>query len=205
MPHPNRPPAARMSSDPESIRFTPARTAAQFSQMLQLQRDNLSSTLSADVQAREGFVFVEHTLPLLQAMAAQLPQVVALHGERVVGYSLAMNEAMKADIPSLAPMFDELRRCEYRGRPLADWPFMAGGQVCVDRAYRGRGLIGQLYRATRDHLPPGYRLCVTEVATRNEVSLRAHARIGFETVSSYHDGREHWQVVVWNMAESLTR
>jgi hypothetical protein len=35
-----------------------------------------------------------------------------------------------------------------------------------------------------------YDLCVTEIATRNRVSVRAHARVGFETLSTYRDPHE---------------
>ena len=89
-----------------------------------------------------------------------------------------------AELPSLAPMFEQFARCVYRGRPLTEVPFFVGGQVCVDRAYRGRGLIGRLYDHVRRMAPPEYELCVTEIAVRNQVSLRAHRRLGFEPIAS---------------------
>jgi GNAT superfamily N-acetyltransferase len=170
-----------------------------FEQILQLQKRNLCSALSEEQQAQQGFVFAEHTMELLKMMAAQLPQVIAVSHGNVVGYNLAMPVAMKTALPSLVPMFTEFERSHYKGRPLATYHFMVGGQVCVAKDFRGHGLLSRLYHETRNRLPSGYQLCVTEVAARNRVSLQAHQKMGFEVVSTYHDGKELWKVVVWDL------
>lgn len=187
------------------ILFEVASTDRQFEQILQLQRQNLFTAISEEQQAQEGFVFAEHDLPLLKRMAAQLPQVIAVSDDRVVGYNLAMSVSMKNEIPSLVPMFAAFERSEYRGRPLPTYQFMVGGQVCVDRDFRRQGLLSRLYHETRNRSPAGYQLCVTEVSARNGISLKAHEKMGFEAVSTYHDGKELWTVVVWDLerAESL--
>jgi GNAT superfamily N-acetyltransferase len=181
------------------IVFDVASMDQHFEQILQLQRRNLFSSISEEQQARQGFVFAEHTVPLLKMFAAQLPQVIAVSNSKVIGYNLAMPVSMKNEIPSLVPMFTEFERCEYRGRPLPTYRFMVGGQVCVDKDFRGQGLLSRLYHETRNRLPPGYQLCVTEVAARNNAGLRAHQKMGFEVVRTYHDGKELWKVVVWDL------
>ncbi len=179
--------------------FDVASTEQHFEQILQLQKQNLFSVISEEQQAQQGFVFAEHTVALLQMMAAHLPQVIAISDGRVIGYNLAMPVAMKNAMPRLAPMFAEFERSQYRGKPLSAYRFMVGGQVCVDKDFRGQGLLRRLYHETRDRLPAGYQLCVTEIAVRNRVSLEAHLKMGFEGVSTYHDGKELWQVVVWDL------
>jgi GNAT superfamily N-acetyltransferase len=186
------------------IVFEVASTDQHFEQILQLQRQNLLSAVSEEQQARQGFVFAEHTMPLLKRMAAELPQVIAVSDGRVIGYNLAMPVSMKNDMPSLVPMFAEFERCEYRGSPLPAYNFMVGGQVCVDRDFRGQGLLRRLYHETRDRLPAGYQLCVTEVSARNSRALKAHQEMGFEVVSTYHDGKELWKVVVWDLTPPAT-
>jgi GNAT superfamily N-acetyltransferase len=188
-----------MSGEDMEIVFDVASADEHFEQILQLQRQNLFSSVSAEQQARQGFVFAEHTVALLKRMAAELPQVIAMSDGRVIGYNLAMPVSMKNEIPSLVPMFAEFERCEYRGKPLSAYHFMVGGQVCVDRDFRGQGLLSRLYHETKDRLPTGYELCVTEVAARNNAGLGAHQKMGFEVVSTYHDGKELWKVVVWDM------
>lgn len=181
------------------IVFDIASTEQQFNQILQLQQANLVNAISEDQQAKHGFVFAEHTLPLLQRMATLLPQVIAVNDNRVVGYNLALHVSMKHEIPKLVPMFHEFEQSEYKGRPLKTYRFVVGGQVCVDENFRGQGLMSKLYHETRNRLQSGYEICVTEVAARNSISLRAHERMGFEVVNTYHDGKELWKVVVWDL------
>jgi GNAT superfamily N-acetyltransferase len=185
------------------IVFEAASTDQHFEQILRLQKQNLFSAISEEEQAQHGFVFAEHTIPLLRMMAAHLPQVVAVSNGMVIGYNLAMPVAMKNEMPRLAPMFAEFERSEYQGRPLVTYNFMVGGQVCVDKGFRGHGLLRRLYHETRNRLPAGYQLCVTEVSERNGVSLRAHQRMGFEVVNTYDDGKELWNVVVWDLESAV--
>lgn len=174
-----------------------ATTDAHFQQILDLQRRYHAGTLTRDVQVREGFVFAEHSAPLLRRMSAELPQAVVLSDDVVVGYCLTLPRSLHHEVPAIAPMFEQFSRCAYRGRPLLACTFLVGGQVCVDRAYRGRGLMGRLYEHVRRSAPSEYELCVTEIATRNQVSIRAHAKVGFEEIGQYSDGREEWVIVAW--------
>lgn len=169
-------------------------------EILALQRRYSARALSPEQQSEEGFVFAEHTLPLLRRMAAAAPQAIALADDRVVGYCLALPLAMRDELPSLRPMFEAFERSVYRDRPLPDYRLIVGGQVCVDREYRGQGLLARLYEQVRVSLPFPCDLCVTEVALRNVVSLRAHERMGFQTISTYSDGREDWAIVAWDLS-----
>jgi len=181
------------------IVFEVASTEQHFEQILQLQKQNLFSAISEEQQAQQGFVFAEHTVPLLKMMAAHLPQVIAVSNGKVVGYNLAVPVSMKNEMPSLVPMFTEFERSQYKGRLLTTYQFIVGGQVCVAKDFRGQELLRRLYHKTRNRLPPGYQLCVTEVAARNSISLKAHQKMGFEVVSTYHDSKELWKVMVWDL------
>lgn len=180
-----------------------AKTDQHFAQILDLQRRYHADALPPDVHAAEGFVYARHTASLLRRMTAELPQAIALDRGGVVGYCLAMPLSMRGELPELVPMFEHFARCTYRGRPLAGMRYFVGGQVCVDRAYRGQGLMGRLYQHVGQTAPAAFELCVTEVAVRNPVSVRAHLRIGFEEISRYSDGREDWVVVAWPIGRQV--
>jgi RimJ/RimL family protein N-acetyltransferase len=183
------------------ITFQPAILDEHFEQIIALQRQNLYTSLSAERQAEQGFVFAEHTAELLKSMASRLPQIIALANGKVIGYNLAMHVSMKDHLSSLAPIFAEFEKCVYGGSKLTDYRFVVGGQVCVDSNFRGMGLLSKLYNATKDNLPEGYELLVTEVSTRNTISLKAHLKMGFEVIHTYDDGIEVWDVIVWDMRD----
>jgi ribosomal protein S18 acetylase RimI-like enzyme len=181
------------------IIFDVASSDQHFQQILELQRENLFTGLSADQQAQQGFVFAEHNIALLKRFATELPQVIALNNDKIVGYNLGMPVSMRNEIASLVPMFEEFDRCEYKGKPLASYKYIVGGQVCVHKDFRGHGLLKKLYQETKNRLPSGYQLCVTEVAARNNAGINAHRKMGFEVVSTYDDGKELWKIVVWDL------
>jgi GNAT superfamily N-acetyltransferase len=187
-----------MNQETSDIIFTTASTDSHFEQILNLQKQNHYSSVAEDQHQSNGFVYASHTLGLLRKMASGIPQVIALSGDRVVGYNLAMTGDMKNELPSLIPMFEEFEKWEYKGRALMDYQFVVGGQVCVDKEFRGRGMISRLYQQTRDTVDDIYQLCVTEISVRNLNSLKAHERMGFESIGTYNDGVENWNLVVWD-------
>jgi GNAT superfamily N-acetyltransferase len=181
------------------VTLQPAFSDAHFEGILELQKRNLYAAVSAEQQAQEGFVFAEHNFQLLKRMASYLPQVVALYDNKVVGYNLAMTSAMQDELESLTPMFKEFKRSSYRDKSLTEYKFVVGGQVCVDKGFRGQGLLSKLYHETRNQVHSQYQLCITEIAQRNLRSLQAHQKMGFEIIRTYRDEKELWDIVAWDM------
>jgi hypothetical protein len=183
----------------DKITLQAAATDEHFAGILQLQRQNSYRSLSAEQQVQDGFVFAEHNLEVLKVMAGQVPQVIALQNDKVIGYTLAMTPFMENTVPALVPMFAEFKKCRYMDKPLTDYSFIVGGQVCVDQDFRGQQLLRRLYNGIRDLTQPAYRLCVTEIADRNQVSLKAHQKMGFEVIYNYEDENGLWHIVAWDM------
>jgi GNAT superfamily N-acetyltransferase len=161
-------------------------------QILDLQRRNLVRNLSEREIGENGFVTVEHTLDVLRRMHALVPSIVARDGAELAGYALVMPVECRSFIPVLEPMF---QRLEVLG--LFRQRFYVMGQICVASPYRGRGVFDLLYRTHREHLRGRFDSVVTEVATRNRRSLRAHLRIGFEELERYRDPTDEWVLVIW--------
>jgi ribosomal protein S18 acetylase RimI-like enzyme len=181
------------------IEYTTVSSSDEVRQVLELQAANLASALSADAIASQGFVTVRHDRDVLERMNATTPAIIAKDGDRVVGYALVMPRGFAADVPILRPLFEMLDALSWKGALLRDrtrWFVM--GQICIAEGYRGRGIVDGLYRAMADEYRDRYDFTVTEVAARNTRSLRAHARVGFQTLQVYADATtgEQWHVIV---------
>ena len=161
--------------------------------ILDLQRENLARNLGPEEIAAQGFVTVEHTLEVLRRMHAVAPSIVARDGGALAGYSLVMPPECRSFVPVLEPMFQRLESLGFPGRR-----FYVMGQICVARAWRGRGVFDLLYQAHREHLRAKYDFCITEVATRNTRSMRAHQRVGFGEVERYRDATDEWSLLSWD-------
>lgn len=76
------------------------------------------------------------------------------------------------------------------------------GQICVADGYRGQGVFDGLYAKMKETCRRDYDLVITEIAERNARSIRAHERVGFQTLHTFSDevAKEDWRVVVWDLA-----
>ena len=156
-------------------------------QILVLQRRNREPTA-------DGFVTVPHTPEILQAMHALMPSLIVRDGAGgIAGYALAMAREAESMLPILAPMFARLDTLD----ALRDRRWYVMGQVCVDEAWRGRGVFDALYAGHRASYGGAFDVLVTEIATRNGRSIRAHARVGFAEIDRYRDATDEWSVVAW--------
>jgi len=169
--------------------------------ILRLQAANLRDHVSPEQAAREGFVTVAHTLEVLERMHALAPSVIAKDGEKLAGYALVMPVEARTFVPILEPMFQLLETLSWRGRPLREYRYYVMGQVCVAEAYRGQGVFDALYREHRASYGARFDCTVTEVATRNTRSMRAHARVGFERIETYRDATDEWAVIALGLRD----
>lgn len=167
-------------------------------QILHLQEKNLLQHIDETEMKSQGFVTLRHSLDILQQMHRLAPTVIIKEEQKVVAYALTMLRECRALIPDLDPMFSILDKLGWKGKPLTEYSFYVMGQVCIAKEYRGRGLFDMLYKHHKKVYQPGFELFITEIATRNYRSMRAHERMGFKTIHTHRDELDEWAVVCWD-------
>jgi hypothetical protein len=188
----------------EPIQFTAVSTVNEVNEILELQARNHPSVLAPDTMARQGFVTVRHDAAVLRRMNDVAPAIIAKAGNRVVGYALVMPRAFAADVPILHPLFEMLDTLSWNGASLRGNPrWFVMGQICIAAGYRGSGIFDGIYRTMADRYANLFDFTITEVAARNTRSLRAHARVGFQTLHIYPDATtgEEWHVMALDLGE----
>lgn len=178
------------------VRYTLSKTTHELQAILDLQQANLAKSISKEEALEQGFVTVVHDLSLLEKMNSPYPHTIAIDDDEVVGYAMVMLKELGNDIPVLVPMFDLINEIEYKGKALKDTNYMVMGQVCVAKTHRGQGIFRGLYNAMQEHLKGHFDYIVTEIAQRNTRSIRAHEKVGFETIKQYHAEGEDWVIVL---------
>lgn len=168
--------------------------------ILKLQRENLATEISREEALEYGFVTVEHNFALLKRMNSPYPHIIAKDGEEVIGYTLVMSRELRDEIPVLVPMFEQIDNLTINGKMLKDTRYMIMGQVCIAKGYRGQGIFAGLYEEMARRMSVEFDYILTEVSLRNQRSLRAHHKVGFETIREYQaDDGEVWAIVLWGM------
>lgn len=172
-------------------------TTEELQQILTLQAENLHQHLSLEEREAQGFLTLRHDLATLQQMHALSPSVVVKEGNDVVGYALTMAPGCRQLIPELEPMYSVLDTLNWKDRPLSSYRYYVMGQICIGKPYRGKGLFEMLYHYHREVYHSRYDLLITEIATRNHRSLRAHEKVGFRIIHTHRDALDEWAVVGW--------
>ncbi len=167
-------------------------------QILELQKKNLAKHISEDEIRNDGFVTLSHDPETLQKMHRLAPSVIIKNADTVIAYALTMLKECRQLIPDLEPMFALFDTLYWNNKPLNDYRFYVMGQICIDKAYRGLGLVEKLYSFHKQQYASSFDLMVTEIATRNKRSMRAHEKTGFNTIHVYRDHLDEWAVVAWN-------
>jgi L-amino acid N-acyltransferase YncA len=178
-----------------------AQEVSELEGILALQRRNLKRCLSESEAEEQGFLVAEYNLAYLQQMQARRPSVVAVDDGRVVGYALVVTQEVRKGLPFISDLFDEIDRISYRGALLAGTDYVVVGQLCVDKDYRGQGLVDRLYGCFRASLDDRYHCGVTDIARANRRSLKAHQKVGFEVIHTIEYEGRTWDVVLWDWSE----
>ncbi|WP_169051611.1 GNAT family N-acetyltransferase [Flavobacterium sp. H122] len=181
------------------IIYTNANTDKELLGIIDLQKANLPISISKEEALEQGFVTVQHTLDILQKMNAIEKHTIALDDEKVIGYVLAMTNVSKNDIPILEPMFELFQEISYLDKKVSEYNYMVVGQVCVSKDYRGMGVFDNLYHEYQKEFASKYDFAITEIALKNERSMKAHNRIGFKEIHRYTaPDLVEWSVVIWD-------
>jgi hypothetical protein len=172
----------------------------QIYELLELQQKNLKKNISKSEMADQGFVTVEHSFEKIQAMNNAQAQIIALKGEELVGYALSMPITFKNIIPELTPMCKLLDSLTYKSKKLYNYKYYIMGQICVDKSVRGSGVFQNLYLQHFDTFKNEYDFVITEVSINNKRSMRAHHKMGFQTIHEYYDPEndDTWAIVLWD-------
>jgi ribosomal protein S18 acetylase RimI-like enzyme len=173
-------------------------TEAELLQIHRLNKENLRAQVKPENQTNQGFVTWLYSMELLKKMHALAPGIVVKDADKIVGYALVALKEMGSFHTDLQAMFSNLRQLSYRGQPLYNFSFYCMGQICVDKDYRGLGIVNLLYQKHKEIYSSSYQLLITEISTSNRRSQKVHEKTGFKTIHTYNDALDEWNVVIWD-------
>jgi len=175
-------------------------TEKEIQQIAALSSANLSTNISPETKAKEGFVSWVYTPDILETLHAVAPSVIVMDGSTLAGYALTLTPESLDTYPPARPTYEHASTLMYKGRPLGRQRFYLMGQICVAEAYRGQGLVTTLYEGHRRFYHHQFDLLLTEISTANPRSLKAHQKVGFQVIDTHHDAEGNWDVVLWDWA-----
>lgn len=153
--------------------------------ILQLQSENLITNLSEE-ERQEGFLSAEFSLEQIASIAEDLGTTIATVDGAVVAFLCAFRKEFNHGSPVIEQMLAAYDRVEFEGRLLESYSSYIYGPVCIQRAYRRRGVLRRLYETQLNDLAGQFDVGVAFVSRRNIYSLKAHvAGLGMIEVGEF--------------------
>src|SRR4030095_7072660 len=90
--------------------------------------------------------------------------LVARDAEHVAGYLCASGIEFNRQFPMLAAMIERYGEVSFQGRALSNQTTFVYGPACVDRAYRGQGVLRGMFRKLLREIPGRFDAGVAFVA-----------------------------------------
>ena len=175
-----------------------ATTDQEIQQIADLSNANRSDNITAEEKTTEGFVSWVYTPEILHTINAIAPSVIVMDEDILAGYAITLTGECIDAYPSAAPTYTHAAPLHFKGRALGEQRFYLMGQICVAKAWRGQGIVGALYNGHRQYYGPQFDALVTEISMANPRSLKAHQKVGFETIDRHFENGHDWAVVAWD-------
>ena len=138
--------------------------------------DGILTLQSANQASNGGTLSGELGREQIVAMMQDMPQVVAISDDQVVGYLLSTSKIVYKEQP--VPILDAMFSA-YSGA-LDSYVY---GPICVNKDQRGKGVAQLMFSVLIRQVPN--REGILFIRRDNESSLRAHEKMGIKKVGSF--------------------
>lgn len=165
--------------------------------ILQLQGENVPEALD-ERQKRQGFIVSRMNEAQLAAINRGIGIVVAEQEGRLAGFVCLMPADVQPRPPVVDAMLATLATQSFAGRALSEQRVFLYGPVCLDAAWRGKGVLKRLYEAVKAHTRHDYDVGALFIDDNNPHSLAAHVQgLGMTALTPFHCGQKGYQLVVF--------
>ena len=163
--------------------------------LLELQESNHHDNLTSE-ERKEGFLSARFSVDHFAQMNRDAAVVIAEDDGKIVGYACSAGVDFSRQFPILDAMIASFGRLTYLGKTLIDARVCVYGPVCVDRTWRGRGVLRGLIVGMKKELAGQFDLAAAFISKTNCRSLDAHVNgLGMTILGDYaFEAGQYWIV-----------
>ncbi|EKE27940.1 MAG: acetyltransferase [uncultured bacterium (gcode 4)] len=173
--------------------------------IINLQRKNLDSAISAHVKESQGFVSIETGIELLEEMIDKIGITVAISDKKVIGYLFAITEPIAKKTPIIDKFVENIDKYEYGWKKISSFRYCILWQICIEEKFRWTGVFNELYKHYFGELKDAYDIAVWWVCSDNNRSLHVHKnKLWMEVISEFKEWGKDWHIVVLDFKKNYT-
>ncbi|TGD79533.1 GNAT family N-acetyltransferase [Hymenobacter wooponensis] len=167
------------------------------------QKYQIDTILEED--KKDGFVTTSFTREQLTRLIQEEQGLfIAKHEDTVVAYVMSASWQFWAAWPIFARMIEDLPTLEFAGQRLSVENSYQYGPVCVDKAYRGSGLLEAIFDFAREQMAARYPVLVTFINQINTRSYAAHTqKLGLVVIAEFDFNNNHYLELAYDTSQPL--
>jgi hypothetical protein len=170
--------------------------------VLALQEKYLVSNLS-EVEKKNGFVTTPFTIVQLKNVISKEELFLAKDSGHVVAYIFSGSWSFFEEWPIFVYMSSLFKNLQFQNFEITTQNSFQYGPVCIDKAYRGKGLINELFELMRIHLSEKYPLSLTFINKNNIPSQRAHTeKLKWTIIGDFEFNNNQYHILAYDMSKS---
>lgn len=175
-------------------------TPADIPGLLSLQQRYLVNNLSPEAQ-KNGFVttpFSEHQLLELLKLKGLY---VAILDNELIAYLCAGTWDYFSQWPIFPFMVNRLQHLSFLRQALSAVNTFQYGPVCIDEAWRGRGVLQHLFEVMRQDFRSKYPVSITFINKINKRSINAHLdKLHWKIIDDFLFNDRHYYLLAFDMS-----
>ncbi|AXX90076.1 acetyltransferase [Arcobacter suis CECT 7833] len=154
---------------------------------------------------KDGFITTAFTKEqMVDLTTLEQGLFIAVLNEKVVAYVMSASWNFWSRWPMFAFMVEDLHNLEYLGQKLSVQNSYQYGPVCVDKEYRGSGVLEKIFDFARENMAKRFPILVTFINKINPRSYEAHTKkLKLEVIKEFSYNNNNYYELVYDTSKSL--
>jgi len=170
--------------------------------ILDLQEMYLYSQLDEE-ERKNGFVTTPFTPEQIKDIIGKSGLFLCEDGDQIIAYVFAGTWDYYEQWPIFPYMTSRFPKLSFKNFEVTTSATFQYGPVCLDMAYRGKKNFNAVFEEMRLHWMKKFPLAVTFINAVNEVSVRAHSKIGWEEIDQFEYNGNRYLSLAFDMKHSV--
>lgn len=173
--------------------------------VLSLQEKYLYRNIS-EQERKRGFVTTPFTLKQIEEIIKQNGLFVAVDGkDEIIAYAFAADWKYFKQWEIFNHMVSRFPQISFRGSEITTKNTFQYGPICIDIPFRGIGVMDLVMEKMRIEFLKRFPISLTFINQINEVSTRAHQKIGWEIVDRFEFNDNKYIALGLDMHKSVLK
>lgn len=171
--------------------------------VLDLQKRYLVSNLTEE-EKKSGFVTTPFSVEQLTYVINNEGLFIAKDNNKIIAYIFAESWDFFSQYPIFEYMISLFPKLKFLDFGFSTKNSFQYGPICIDKNYRGQGLINSLFEFMRIHVVKKYPLGLTFINKTNISSLKAHTqKLKWTIIGDFQFNNNEYLILAYDMNKSV--